>query len=217
VGVLVTGAARLRLMRELLRPVARSLPWTVLAGGGGLGLALPIMAWLIWADMGPGEMLTLLRLAALCGAMAAACALDDPARPTTGVVPVPRAARQGLRLCLVLVAAAGWWGSVLGVAALLGPDGLPAGAVTLEAAGLFALAFLLASGAVRFSAAAVPGPFAAGALLALFVAAFALLPDDVTPFVPLGDDDWGRAHQLWALLLAGAAAAWAGCAREPAR
>jgi hypothetical protein len=44
-----------------------------------------------------------------------------------------------------------------------------------------------------------------------------LLPGHLTPFVPLGDEGWGRAHRLCALLLAVAAAAWSAAAHEPRR
>lgn len=202
-------------VRALLRPVARCLPWTALAAGGGLGLVLVAVPGLLSLDVEPAVVVNLLRLAALSGALGAAFVFDDPARHTTSVLPVSRPLRQGLRVSLVLPLVAAWWAAVLGVArAGAGGAALSAGAVTVEAAALFALALGLAAGAVRFTRTTVPGPAAGGTLLALFVSA-AVLPHDLALLVPLGDDRWERAHWLWAALLPLAVIAWAACSPEP--
>ncbi|MDT0344966.1 ABC transporter [Streptomyces litchfieldiae] len=202
--------------RALLWPKARSLPWRLLAAAGGLGLLLAVVIRLTAPDVGPDAALTLLRMAALCGALGVAFVLDDPARETTAVLPVPRAVRQVLRLSLVLPLATVWWVTVLGVAGAAGL-GLPVGTVTLETAALFAMAFALASMAVRFTGMTSPGPAVAGTLLALIVSAAELPPDELTLFVPAGGDGRERAHLAWALLLALAVTAWAACGREPRR
>ncbi|SEG73046.1 hypothetical protein SAMN04489712_11065 [Thermomonospora echinospora] len=204
-------------VRALLRPAARCLPWTALAAGGGLGLVLVAVPGLFSPDIGVDAVVNLLRMAALGGALAIAFVFDDPARHTVAVLPVPRPLRQGLRVALLLPPVAVWWAVVLGVAAAGTDDvALPVGALTGEAAALCALAVGLAAGAVRFTALTAPGPAAAGTLLALFVAA-TVLADDVPLLVPFGDDRWESAHRLWTVLLLLASAAWVVCALEPRR
>lgn len=209
------------MVRGLLRPEARALPWGPMATGAVLGLLLVSVPLVFSLDAGPGVGVNLLRVAALCGAMAVSFALDDPARHTTGVLPVPRPLRQQLRLCLLLPPAAAWWLAVLGLARAGGmaggSTGVPLADVTLEGAALSALALGLAAGVVRFTGVTAPGPAVVGAVLAAAVAGLTLLPDGVALFVPLGDERWDRAHALWAALLVLAAAAWAACGPEPLR
>lgn len=201
----------------LLRPVARCLPWRAPATGGGIGLVLVAVPWAFSLELETGAWVSLLRMTALSGALGVAFAFDDPARHTTGVLPVPRPLRQGLRVALMLPAVVAWWAAVLGVTAV-GASGaaLPVGALTMEAAALCALAVALAAGAVRFTALETPGPAAAGVLLALFVSA-AVLASRIPLLVPFGDDRWETAHRLWTALLALAALTWAACAPEPRR
>ncbi|GDY75781.1 hypothetical protein SAV31267_052660 [Streptomyces avermitilis] len=95
-------------IRALLGPVLRTLPWRALAVAGALGLVFAGLPRL-W----PWESLPPLRAAALCLALGLAFLLDDPARHTTAAVPTRRPVRTGLRLALVAPVAALWWTAVL--------------------------------------------------------------------------------------------------------
>ncbi|MFE7765853.1 ABC transporter [Streptomyces sp. NPDC057438] len=212
---------RLPLVAALLRPTARSLPWTVFAAGWALGPAVAAVPVLFSMDTPADVLVNLARVAALSGAVGTAFVLDDPARHTTGVPPVPRPLRQAVRAALVLPPVAVWWAVVLGVLRR-GADAeawaaFPWGAVTVEAGALCALALALAAAAVRFTVRSVPGPAVSGAVLALPVMAGVLLPDRFALFVPPGTPGWDDAHVLWAGALAALLAVWLVCAPEPRR
>ncbi|MFE7836061.1 ABC transporter [Streptomyces sp. NPDC057474] len=212
---------RLLVVAALVRPTVRSLPWTLFAAGWGLGLAIAAVPVLFSMDLPAEVLVNLVRVAALCGAVGMGFVLDDPARHTTGVPPVPRPLRQALRAAAVLPAAAAWWAAVLAVLwAGADPEqwaALPSGAVTVEAGALSALALALAAGSVRFSAIRVAGPAVAGAVLVLPITAGALLPPRFALFVPPSDPRWDDAHMLWAAVLATVLAVWLLCAPEPRR
>lgn len=212
---------RLPVVAALVRPTARSLPWTVFTAGWALGLAVAAVPVLFSVDLPAEVVVHLLRASALCGAVGLAFVLDDPARHTTGVPPVPRPLRQTVRVAVVLPAVAVWWAAVLGVVRAGADAGewaaLPSGAVTVEAGALCALALALAATTVRFSALSVPGPAVAGAVLALPVTAGLLLPDRFALFVPPSAPRWDDAHVLWAGALAAVLALWLACAPEPRR
>ncbi|WP_328835650.1 ABC transporter [Streptomyces europaeiscabiei] len=212
---------RLLVVAALARPTARSLPWTAFATGWALGLAVACVPVAFSTDLPAEVAVNLLRAAALCGVVGLAFVLDDPARHTTGVPPVPRPLRQGVRAAVVLPAVAAWWAAVLGVVrAGAGAEewaALPWGAVTVEAGALCALALALAAATVRFSELSVPGPVVAGAALALPMTAAVLLPDRFALFVPPGAPRWDDAHVLWAGALATVLALWLVCAPEPRR
>jgi hypothetical protein len=212
---------RLLVVAALVRPTVRSLPWTLFAAGWGLGLAIAAVPVLFSVDLPAEVLVNLIRAAALCGAVGMAFVLDDPARHTTGVPPVPRPLRQALRAAAVSPVCAAWWATVLAVVRAGADPGqqtaLPWGAATVEAGALSTLALALAAATVRFSAVRVPGPAVAGAVLALPVTAGALLPPRFALFVPPGDPRWDDAHMLWAAVLAAVLAAWLLCAPEPRR
>ncbi len=204
----------------LVRPTVRSLPWALLAAGWGVGLVIAAVPVLFSTELS-AVLVNVVRAAALCGAVGMAFVLDDPARHTTGVPPVPRPLRQALRAAVVLLVGAAWWTAVLGVVRA-GADAaqwaaLPSGAVTVEACALSGLALALAAAVVRFSAVQVPGPAVAGAALALPVTAAALLPPRFALFVSPGDPRWEDAHLLWGGVLTAVLTAWALCGPEPRR
>ncbi|MEE1759776.1 ABC transporter [Streptomyces sp. SP18BB07] len=205
----------------LVRPTARSLPWTTMAAGWALGLAVAAVPALFSMDLPAEVLVTVVRAAALCGAVGTAFVLDDPARHTTGVPPVPRPLRQALRAAVVAPAVVAWWAAVLAVVRA-GADparraALPSGAVTVEAGALCALALALAAATVRFSQVRVPGPAVAGAVLALPITAGVLLPPRFALFVPPSDPHWDDAHVRWAAVLVTALVAWLLCGPEPRR
>lgn len=214
-------SARAAVVVALIRPTARSLPWTTMAAGWALGLAVAGVPALFSLDLPAEVLVTVVRAAALCGAVGTAFVLDDPARHTTGVPPVPRPLRQALRAAVVAPAVVVWWVAVLAVVRA-GADparwaALPVGAVSVEAAALCAPALALAAAAVRFSEVRVPGPAVAGVVLALPITAGVLLPPRYALFVSPADPRWDDAHVLWAAVLGTALAVWLLCAPEPCR
>ncbi|MFC3573238.1 ABC transporter [Streptomyces yaanensis] len=183
----------------LLPPVWRTLPWPVLGAAGGSGLALAAVTRLVPGELDTTPALILLRAAALVFALGLAFLLDDPARHLTEAVPTRRPVRTALRMALVAPPAGLCWTAAL----LLVPGEIrpPAGAVTLEAAALAALALIGAAAAVRFTDEPQPGARVAAMLLATTVLAVLLRPRWAL-FVAEGDPGWAAAHQRWAVLLA---------------
>ncbi|WP_406444109.1 ABC transporter [Streptomyces sp. NBC_01613] len=203
------------LVRELIRPVWRTLPWRALAAGGGLGLLLAGASRLSDGPPNPWVTLTLLRTAVLAHALGLVFLLDDPARHTTATVPTRRALRTALRLALVTPLTALWWTAAL----LLVPSEVrpPTGDITLEAAAVCALSLALGAAALRLTDAPQPGPSVAAALLFTAVMAPLLLPDRWQLVVAVKDERWAAAHERWAWLLAGAVVALGACMPEPVR
>ncbi|MFD7813285.1 ABC transporter [Streptomyces sp. NPDC059785] len=203
------------LIRQLARPVSRTVPWAAIVAGGTLGL---LLAWIPRGLVGEADArlcLTFLRAAMLTFALGLAFLFDDPARHTTAAVPARRPVRAGLRVALAAPVAAVWWAAAV---ALIPAGGRPpVGAVTLEAAAVAVLALAVAAAGVRFSDEARPGARASVTLLVVAVAAQLLVPDRWSPFVTVDDDRWSAAHHQWAALLAASVLAWAAAVREPHR
>ncbi|MEU1041961.1 ABC transporter [Streptomyces sp. NPDC005551] len=203
------------MIRALVRPVSRTLPWRSLAAGGGVGLLLAGVPRMLSGPPDERLSLTLLRAAMLACALGLVFLLDDPARHTTAAVPARRPLRTGLRVVLVAPLAAAWWAAALALVPEAGRP--PVGAVSLEAAAVAVLALAAAAAGVRLSDEAAPGTAAAVAVLVTAIAAPLLVPHRWSPFVSVTDDRWSAAHHQWALLLAAGAVAWVTCVREPRR
>ncbi|GGM20415.1 ABC transporter [Streptomyces fumigatiscleroticus] len=203
--------------RALMAPVWRTLPWRTLGAAGGVGLLLAATARVSGTGGEPDRWstLTLLRAAALAGALGLAFLLDDPARHTTAAVPARRPVRQALRAALVAPFAALWWAAALCLAPAAARP--PVGDITLEAAVACVLAPACAAAVVRLTDRARPGRAVAAALLAAAVLAPLLLPDRWALFAGTDDVRWEAAHDRWAVLLAGAVTLWATCAPDPLR
>ncbi|MFJ1810217.1 MULTISPECIES: ABC transporter [unclassified Streptomyces] len=186
------------LLRALVPPVWRSLPWRALTTAGGLGLLLAATTRL--PDQAPDAELGLLvlRLTALTGALGLAFLLDDPARNTTATTPVGRPRRTVLRLAIAAPLAAFWWVAVL----LLTPDPTrPAlGPATLEAAGMACAALALATIAVRFTRTAEVGRSTA-ILLGSAAAVAVLVPNRWGLLGTSQDPYWVATQVRWAVVL----------------
>ncbi|MFF9261728.1 ABC transporter [Streptomyces longwoodensis] len=187
------------LLRALVPPVWRTLPWraAAVAGTGGLLLAGSTRLPERVPDADAGW--AVLRLVALLGALAFGFLLDDPARHTTAATPVGRAVRAGLRAGLALPVAAAWWTAALFL--VPGPARPPAGPVTLEAAAMATTALALATTVIRCTDATRPGR-ATSVRLALAALAVALVPDRWGLLNLPGDPWWTGTQQRWALSLA---------------
>lgn len=185
-------------LRALVPPVWRTLPWraAALAGAGGLLLAGSTRLPERVPDQGAGW--AVVRLVALLGAVAFGFVLDDPARHTTAAAPVGRAVRAGLRTALALPVAAVWWTTALLL--IPGPARPPAGPVTVEAAAMATTALALATGVIRCSDATRPGRTTA-ARLALAAPAVALVPDRWGLLGLPGEPWWTGTQVRWASVL----------------
>ncbi|GGX29140.1 ABC transporter [Streptomyces malachitofuscus] len=199
----------------LVRPLARTLPWRMIAAAGTLGLLLAATPRLAGEGANAWLAVTSLRASAVAFALGAAFLLDDPARNTTAAVPTRRVVRHGLRLALMAPVAALWWtGALLLVPRELRP---PAAGITVEAAAVLVLALTGAAFAIHRGDGARPGQAVAGFLLASAVLGPLLSPGSWALFVTPDDPRWAAAHDRWALLLCAVLAAGALCAAEPVR
>nr|WP_308187723.1 ABC transporter [Streptomyces sp. CNZ748] len=199
---------------QLLRPVARTVPWRAVAAASGLGLLAAALPRLSGGEVTAWAAVTALRAAALSFALGAAFLLDDPARHTTAAVPVRRALRLALRCAPLLPFAALWWTAAL----LLVPEDArpPAWDVTVEAATALVLALAGAAFAVRRDSAR-PGQGVAALLLVCGVLAPLLSPADWGMFTAPGDPRWAAAHDRWTVLLCALLLALAVSCAEPVR
>lgn len=199
----------------LLRPLARTMPWRMIAAAGALGLLLAATPRLTGEEANAWLALTALRASAVAFALGAAFLLDDPARHTTAAVPTRRAVRHGLRLALMAPVAVLWWtGAYFLVPGSLRP---PAAGSTVEAATILALALAGSAFAIHRGDSARPGQAVAGFLLASAILAPLLCPGSWALFVTPDDPRWGVAHDLWTLLLCAVLVAGAVCTTEPVR
>ncbi|MEU3165713.1 hypothetical protein [Streptosporangium sp. NPDC006930] len=155
-----------------------------------------------------------LRVIAVLVTLAVVFVLDDVAAEVLAPVPVPLAARTGLRLGFALLCVTPVWG----VSLLVLAPGMPAVWIwwsTVELAGLLAAGLAgAATLATRYGmrepgVAAAPG--VVGGWLLLFV-----LPGPVAMFT-LRPQDWTAAHLRWSLLLVAGLAVLIRMSRDPAR
>jgi hypothetical protein len=195
---------RYRLLTSLIPATWKTLPWPALAGGILPGPLLAAVPAITSTRSPPPGYATLLRLAALAGALGVAYLLDDPARTTTSVVPVPRWLRWCLRVTLTAVPVTAWWAGTL-LVAWLGMDhatrtGMPFTTISLEAATMLTLAAALSATASRRPNVTHGSTIAIPVLLAL-AALITRAPRSVALIVPPADPRWTQVHQAWAVLL----------------
>jgi len=201
----------------LIRPTLRAIPWRALAAAGAAGLGITLTPSLVPAP--DAELLAqVVRGAAVAGALGAAFLLDDPAERTLATAPSPLLLRRVLRVALVLPAGIAWWIAVLALASLLGgaEAGMPVVGLSVEAAGLSAVALALAAVGMRGATETTGGPFAAAGLLG-FLAVAARLPVPVVLLTQPGSPEWNAAHRNWLALLAVALVTFLLHCRDPAR
>lgn len=205
-----------RVLPSLLAPTARVLPWAPLLTATGLGLAIVSVPAAMSVTLGPPDLSGLLRAAAVCGALGMAFGLDDPAARSLETVPTPRPLRYAVRVATLVAAAAAWWAVALAVTVAGAEQGigaaLPLRGLTLEAAGIAAVALAVAAVRLRLRPDG-GGLVAAPAVLALVLAASAL-PQRVALFVSPDSDLWRAAHERWVVVLALAVGALAWASRQ---
>jgi hypothetical protein len=211
---------RYRLLTSLIPATWKTLPWPALAGGTLPGPLLAAVPAIASTRIPPPGFTTLLRLAALAGALGVAYLLDDPARTTTSVVPVPRWLRWCLRATLTAVPVTAWWAGTL-LVAWLGMDhavrtGMPFTTVSLEAVTMLTLAAALSAAVSRRRNVTHGSTIAIPVLLAL-AALFALAPRSLALVVSPADPRWTHVHQAWAILLLSGLISFITLSHEPRR
>ena len=193
-----------RVAVALIGHTTRATRWAPLLAATTVGLAIVALPALLAGKLSAAVLVTLLRLAAVCGAVGVAFLLDDPATAVTATVPTPRLLRHTLRAAIVVPGLTGAWALAQTVAAGALKDHrttLPLAALTVETATLCTVAVALAAARLRRGAGeGAAGPFAAGLLL-LVAGVAALLPGQISVFAPLSDPRWGQIHHWWAAIL----------------
>jgi hypothetical protein len=193
-----------RLVSSLLRPSLRLAPRTPLLLSGFVGLATAAAPVVVGAELGLPDGAMLSRVGAVAVALGAGFALDDPAAPTTVVVPVPRLLQRAVRAVPVFMAACAIWVAVAALARLaVAPEArglFPWGGLALEAAALVVISLALAARGLPFTEGEHGAMVAAPGLVLLVIAAM-LLPDQAALFVPPGHPHWASSHHVWAVLL----------------
>ncbi|SHN44384.1 hypothetical protein [Cryptosporangium aurantiacum] len=186
---------------------ARTGPFLLAAAAGLVLLAVPAV---LTTALDPDSLTLQLRLAAVCAGVGAVFLLDDPAKPTTVVVPGRAWVTTALRVGLALVGAAVWWVAALGIVLVGAENGagdlLQLPGTTLEAATIVVLALALAVAGYRLADRGVASPIT-GPTLLVVVGGGALLPPGLALFVGVTDPRWAAAHDRWGFVLAGAGAA----------
>jgi hypothetical protein len=204
-----------RVAVALVRPTIRATHWGPFLATTATGLAIVTVPAAFTDRILTGTLVTLLRLAAVCGALGATFLLDDPAAPTTATVATSRLVRQLIRAVVVLPLLATSAGVACAIAATLHGPGVPLPFVSLsvEAAALYATAFALAAARLRRTPDGIAGPFAVAVFL-VAIGVTILLPAGITLFPPPNDPRWRQVHEQWTAILAIAAVGYLRAALE---
>ncbi|MCW6010938.1 hypothetical protein K1W54_41285 [Micromonospora sp. CPCC 205371] len=208
-----------RVVPALLAPTARAMSWPPFLAAAGFGLVIVAVPAAMTVVLSGEDLVRLLRLTALCGALGVAFLLDDPAARMAATAPTPRVVRHAVRAAVALAAAAVWWAAVVAITVVgAGKEvaaRLPLWDASLEAAAFASAALALAAARSRNGSAGA-GAVAAPAALVLALL-LSRLPERLAMLVAPGDPRWEAAHDRWAALLAAAVVGllWAG--HEPVR
>ncbi|WP_035858843.1 hypothetical protein [Cryptosporangium arvum] len=180
---------------------ARTGPFLLACAAGWVLLAIPAA---LTTTIDPNSLTLQLRLATVCAAVGAVFLLDDPAKPTTLVVPTRAWVTTALRIGLGVLLAALWWGVAVAIVLVGAEDGvgddLRLGGTAVEAATILAVALLLGVAGYRLAERGV-GSTAAAPTLLVVVGSLALLPRDAALFVAVSDPAWADVHARWSVLL----------------
>jgi hypothetical protein len=203
-----------RVVPALLVPTARAMSWLPFLAAAGFGLLIVAVPAAMSVVLSDEDLVRLLRLAALCGALGVAFLLDDPAARLIATVPTPRVVRHAVRAAVALAAAALWWAAVVATTVAGAHKEvaahLPLWDASLEAAAFATAALALAAARSRNGTAGAGAMAAPAALVLAFL--LSRLPERLALLVVPGDPRWEAAHDRWAVLLAVAVAGllWAG-------
>jgi hypothetical protein len=188
----------------LLVPTLRAMSWRPFLAGPALGLMVVAVPAAMPVTLTPGNLIMLLRLAAVCAGLGTAFLLDDPAKPTTSTAPTPGWMTVIVRAAVGVSASAVWWAAALGATIAGAAEGvgeaLPRSGLTLEVGTVLAAAFALAAVGWRHAPRGVASPAAAPAVLVVVILA-ALLPEHLALLVGVEEPGWSVAHGRWLVLL----------------
>jgi hypothetical protein len=214
-GRRVSAIPKLRIVVELLRPTARLIPWRILAGS--MFGAVVLVSFLTRQVQSIAQPIGALRSAAVVLAMGASFVLDDPAEGSIDHLPVSRLVRRTVRTALALPALALGWFLALQIAPSSQGAAVPVAALTLEYAGIVALATAAAAALAPYTPEGLGGVAAGPATLLLLGAAFAL--SHKIPFFVSepGDPRWTASHHGWLVALVGLVLAAGWLSRDPWR
>ena len=196
-------------------PVSRAVSWGPLAGG--CVTALAVVVWLRTRDAGTAGLIGGLRIGAVLLAAGAAFALDDAAATTLASSPTPLSARRAVRLALALGACLAAWTALLRIAGR--PTHGAAAGLSVEAAGMLAVALAAASVAGPWIANGLGG-LAGGPTLVTFLLAAMIVQQHWPCWALLafpGTPAWEAAHARWLVLAGAGSALVALAALDPAR
>lgn len=194
---------RARQARLLVRSLLRTVPLVPLAAAAACGaLALSL----------EGDVVFLLRLAAVALCTGAAFALDDPAAVTTASTPTPLLFRRLLRVALMAPLVVAIWALLLAYAG----ESVRT-ALTLELAAMLAVTLAVAALATPHMADGRGGLAAGPALLALMAVAALAVPGRWTLLAKAGDPRWAASHVRWGFVLALAVGAVVYASLDPGR
>lgn len=196
-------------------PMTRAISWGPLAGGSVAALA--VMVCLRMRDASTAGLIGGLRVGAVLLAAGAAFAIDDPAATTLASSPTPLSVRRSLRLALALGACFAAWTAMLRIAG--GPTHPAAAGISVEAAGMLAVALAAASVAAPWIANGLGGLAGGPTLVALLLAA--MIVQQYWPQWALlafpGTPAWEAAQLRWLLLAGAGGTLVALAALDPAR
>ncbi|GFJ95661.1 hypothetical protein [Phytohabitans rumicis] len=142
-----------RVVPVLLARTARAMSWLPFLVAAGFGIAIAAVPAAMSVALSDEDLIRLLRVAAVCGALGVAFLLDDPAARSLATVPVPRIVRHAVRAALALAAAGLWWAAVLAITVGGAEHGvgatLPLWDASVEAAALAGVGLVCAAVRVR--------------------------------------------------------------------
>ncbi|MEV5576224.1 hypothetical protein AB0L06_39855 [Spirillospora sp. NPDC052269] len=187
----------------MLIPTLRAARLSPMLGGALLGLLVAVTPSVADLRLSLSIAISIIRLGAIAIALGTAFVLDDPAAPSTVVVPVSPLTLRAVRAVPALLAGTALWWTVVAVTWLrTSADArtlLPLGGLAIEAGALLLLSLCLAALGLRLNAGEAGGVLAAPGVL-LFVLGTMFLPDGAALFVDAQDPHWAAAHQAWAAL-----------------
>lgn len=193
----------LRLGLAVAAPTARAARRKPFLAAVGVGFAIIAVTSAMSVSLGPDDLITLLRLAAVCAGVGVVFLLDDPAKPTTATTPAPAGLTTAVRVVVALLAASVWWAGTLAVTVAGAQDGvgaqIPLRGVTIEAATIVAAALVLAVFGWRSADRGIGSTFAGPALLVTLATVMLLAGRQV--LAQTTDPRWASIHRGWAVSL----------------